>query len=86
MSSHSITQWRRMHVVRHFSLDNECSHMLVLGDKLVLTQGSNLLLITMDDERHVINTGFRVDSILHPVTYLNKVVITQGTQVKLFNI
>ncbi len=82
-----ILKWRRMHVDSEFDIGPNAKNMLVFGEVILFTQNESIFKLDMaTGERLEIPVGHEIEIMQHPSFYMNKVIITQGSSIELWNV
>lgn len=79
------------HIVREFLLEgmDEKTVMVKIGGVLVVGEGEQITVLRVEgqqEERRVVNVGWGVQGVVHPETYVNKVVVYNQQNVELWNV
>jgi hypothetical protein len=79
-----IMVWNKMHLVKKYSIT--ASQMLVIGHSLFLLNQAHLTIIDANsNEERVVDLCSEMDGMMHPLSYLNKLVLWHRSCLYLYN-
>lgn len=84
-----VYKMRHYHILGEMEMSSKIRAMLLMGNELAVIDNDNVLKIFDHHSkacRASIQLDFAVDAIIHPPTYLNKVLFVGAKQVELWNI
>jgi hypothetical protein len=81
-----IMIWNKMHLVKKYSIT--ASQMLVIGDSVFLLHQAHLTIISTHNanvEERVVELCSEMDGMMHPLSYLNKLLLWHRSRLYLYN-
>ena len=87
LSNNTIVKWRKQHVACSIDLKTKVTQFLVFGSVLIAISTNSLIVHDIEQNTQVeVELDFQPTFLMHPMTYLNKVVIGGENRLQLWNI